>query len=247
MEHIRSVSRVLQLLRALNETPEASLQALHAATGLPKATLHRMLETLRQEGYVRGTGVSGIYCLTAKVMELSAGCGDRQRVVDMAMPMLIRATKVLKWPLAISTLDVDAMVVRFSTMPYSPLASQPSTYGHRLPLDRTAAGLAYLSFCSEEERIAALQLLRKGWDGAEPEQLLAQRIAQTRRLGYGLRLSAAARETATLAVPLMVADELAACVSLTTFGSIMTPAFIKARLPDLRDVCNDLAEAIRLS
>ncbi|QKH36863.1 helix-turn-helix domain-containing protein [Achromobacter pestifer] len=246
MENIRSVSRVLQLLRVLNEKPEASLQDLHAATGQPKATLHRMLETLRQEGYVRGTGVVGIYCLTAKVMELSAGCGDRQRVVDMAMPMLIRATKVLKWPLAISTLDVDAMVVRFSTMPYSPLASQPSTYGHRLPLDRTAAGLAYLSFCSEAERSAALQVLLKDAGGTESGLLLADAIDRTRRQGYGLRLAAGPRETATLAVPLMVADELAACVSLTSFGSIMTPAFIKSQLLPLREVCNDLAEAIQL-
>jgi len=246
VEHIRSVSRVLQLLRALNQAPETSLQALHAATGLPKATLHRMLETLRLEGYVRGTGVPGLYCLTAKVMELSAGCGDRQRVVDMAMPMLIRATKALKWPLAISTLDQDAMVVRFSTMPYSPLASQPSTYGHRLPLARTAAGLTYLSFCSDVERGAALQMLRQNGLDAESQQRLGERIDRTRSQGYGLRLAAGAGETATLAVPLMLDHGLAASLSLTTFGSIMTPAFIDAHLPSLQEVCNDLAEAMRL-
>jgi IclR family mhp operon transcriptional activator len=43
----------------------------------------------------------------------------------------------------------DTIVVRFSTMPYSPLAVQTTTLGHRYGFFDSAIGRVYLAFCSE--------------------------------------------------------------------------------------------------
>src|SRR4051812_25786276 len=49
---VESAQRVLRVLRALNALRSASVAELHAATGLSKPTVVRMLETLICEGYV---------------------------------------------------------------------------------------------------------------------------------------------------------------------------------------------------
>ncbi|MBN9009232.1 MAG: helix-turn-helix domain-containing protein, partial [Rhizobiales bacterium] len=50
---IRSTSRGLAVLRAMNARMHSTLADLHRDTGLPKPTVFRILETLRDEGYVR--------------------------------------------------------------------------------------------------------------------------------------------------------------------------------------------------
>ncbi|HMX11790.1 MAG TPA: helix-turn-helix domain-containing protein, partial [Burkholderiaceae bacterium] len=113
---MRAVVRALRLLRLMNERPVWTLQALHQASGLPKATLSRLLATLRQEGYVAAEATPGLYRLAGKVRELDGGYTEGSRLVDAGRPILLRVTRQIKWPLALATLDVDAMVVRFSSM-----------------------------------------------------------------------------------------------------------------------------------
>lgn len=234
---IRSVSRALSVLRALNGRMHSTLADLHRDTGLPKPTVYRILETLRADGYVRDVDGRGSYQLTAKVRELSDGCSERLQIVDAAIPCMIRATRRVKWPLGLSTLDGDRMAVRYSTMPHSPLAYLPTTYGRRHPVTQSSVGLAYLAFCSEPERRFLLP------DGLPPR--LDAVLEETRRRGYAVRLPAAPGDSATCAVPLADAGELLAVLSMTTFGATMTAAFQKRHVPVLWETAGAILEAYR--
>ena len=131
---IRSVTRALRLLDAMNERQSCTLAELNAATGLPKPTIFRILATLQHEGYVVSEGRLGQYHVTEKTRRLGAAYGQKSLLVDVGAPLVREVTQQIKWPLALGVLDVDAMVVRYSTMPYSPLAVQATTLGHRLGL-----------------------------------------------------------------------------------------------------------------
>ena len=156
---IRSVSRALSLLRVMNTRQSWSLQELHRALGLPKSTLFRLLHTLQVEGYVRAEGGAGSYRLSSKVHELGGGYTQKSLLVDVGAPIALRMTKQIKWPLAIGTLDGDALVVRYSTMPYSPVAVHATTLGQRLGLLETAMGRVYLAYCEPTER----DILLRAW------------------------------------------------------------------------------------
>lgn len=158
---IRSVARAFGLLHAMNEKQPCSLAELHIATGLPKPTVFRILATLEQEGYVRNEGGLGQYRVTEKARRLGAGYSEKSLIVDVGAPLVLAVTKIIKWPLAIGILDGDAMVVRYSTMPYSPLAVQATTLGHRLGLFESAMGQAYMAFCGERERRILLDMLQR--------------------------------------------------------------------------------------
>ena len=228
---IRSISRGLAVLRAMNARMHSTLADLHRDTGLPKPTVFRILETLRDEGYVREVDARGSYQLTGKVRDLSDGCSERLLIVDAAIPCMIRTTRRIKWPLGLSTLDGDRMAVRYSTMPYSPLAYLPTTYGRRHAMAQSSVGLAYLAFCSEPERRFLLP------EGASAE--LQAILDATRDRGYAVRQPTAEWESATCAVPVAEDGELLAVLSMTTFGSTMTQDFLDRHIPILQQTASE--------
>jgi IclR family mhp operon transcriptional activator len=225
---IRSVARALKLLTLINSQYAISLHDLHRMSGLPKPTVFRFLTTLQAEGYVEMEGRQGVYRVGAKVCELSAGYSQATMLVDLCRPILLATTQRIKWPLGLGLLDELDMTVRFSTMPHSPMAVQPSTQGHRYGLLRSAMGAAYLAFCPDEERELLLELaFEEAGEAADPQRV-QRRIEAARRRGYALRLPEKAGDSATAALPMLHKGKVIAVLSMTTFGSAMNEALIES-------------------
>lgn len=235
---IRAVARALRLLEAMNQRSYATLAELSALTGLPKPTVFRLLATLQSEGYVLNEGHLGQYRTTAKTRALGAGYGEQSRLVDAAGPILSEATTRTKWPLALGVREGEMMVVRYSTMPLTPLAVHATTLGHRLGLTQSAMGTAHLAFCDEAQRSALLASI--SLDAAMEEALQAE-LVRTRRRGYALRLPREAPgATATVALPVMLEGKVAGVVSITLFGSAMTEKTLAGCVPVLQQVAADI-------
>ena len=90
---VQPVVRALQLLEALNRQSASSLGELHAATGLPKPTLLRMLATLMAAGYAARISSQAGYRVTERVLALSGGLRFIDRMVDAAVPAMTGFTR----------------------------------------------------------------------------------------------------------------------------------------------------------
>jgi len=240
----RPIIRALNLLRALNSRSYATIQQLFVDTGLPKPTIHRILGTLCKQGFVARDPVRGVYRLTAQVQLLSAGYSERCRVTELGAGLLREATEQIRWPLAIGTLDGTEMVVRYSTMPFSPWAVRTTTVNNRHPLLGSAMGAAYLLGCSPAEQEVLLQLLRAE-DGpaaatARDPARVGRIIARTRRDGYGLRQAGPADDSSSIAVPVHAGRNVVGVISLTVFRRSMTAKALELFPPILRDLASRL-------
>lgn len=151
------------LLNMLNRLDGgASVGLLAELSGLHRTTVRRM-ETLQERwGYVR-RNADDSFRLTIKVRQLSEGFRDEQWISALAAPLL-RLLREVIWPTDVSTLDVDAMVVRETTHRFSRLSFHRAMVGRRLPLLKTASGLTWLAFCPENERQELIEMpgLRPG-------------------------------------------------------------------------------------
>lgn len=241
---IRAVGRALMLLRLMNQRYASSLADLHRLSGLPKPTVCRILATLEHEGYVEHEGRNGIYRLASKVHELSAGYNEEAQLVDRSAPILLEATRRIKWPLAIGTLEGMAITVRYSTMPHSPMAVQNTTLGNRHGLLRSAMGMAYLAFCADGEREALLGIAERDPNIAFDRQRVEAKLEAVRARGYGLRYPDKAGGSATVALPILHDGQVAAVLSLTTFGSLMNERFVAQHREDLDRVVADISHAL---
>lgn len=219
---VRSVERTLQILELMNRAPVVRVQCLVAETGLPAPTVVRLLETLVGAGYVRKIGRQAGYCVTGKVAALGAGYHGLPQVFGAAREAAEDLTRRTLWPTALATLDVDALVIRFSTIPMSPLSHYQSTINRRMTLLDYAHGRAYLGFCPREERKHLVALLQQSAESHEEAEAIAQRadsvVALTRASGFGERTGNIQPETHSIAVPLRMGAKLVGTMGITYFA-----------------------------
>jgi len=224
---VNSVVRAVELLQALNRRPISSIDDLFVQTGIPKPSIVRLLQTFEMQGLVRHAPQHGAYYLTSEVRTLSAGYHSEPRLVEASATLLDELTRRIKWPLAIAVPDSDAMIVRYSTIPLSPLSLLHSSVGMRLSMIARALGRAYLAFCDADEQEALMTLLRKS---SNPEDALARDTAGLRKLlnevrarGLATRDPRVRAVSNTLAIPVYEGSRVVASVGLTFFASAMTP------------------------
>lgn len=236
-DNIRSVERTLAVLRAMNENTLSRITDLQEKTGLPSATLVRILETLTRLGYVRNHGRRVGYTLTEKVLELSAGYHGLPLFLERAKDALLDLTAAIRWPAAMATLDGTAMVVRLSTIPESPLAHTHSTLQKRLDLLVRAHGRAYLAHCEVEERQRLYTRLRQeGVTQLDLDELDARMrpiLSQICHLGYAERDHEIDPQTTTVAMPVFFNGQLSATIGVTFFrGARADRSVILAQMQD---------------
>lgn len=220
---INVVVRTLQILRALNLQPVSTLDALHKHTSIPKPSIVRLLQTLEAEGLVRRAPQYGAYYLTSEVNSLSSGYHSEPRIVEASAAIADRLTQDLKWPVSIAVHDGDAMIVRYSTIPQSPLSFFHSTINMRISLLTQAMGRAFLAFTDPLERDALINMLvnsPQSTDGGVMDaSALLGILKDVQACGYALRDPRVRPESSTIAVPVFEGVRVVATIGLTWFSS----------------------------
>ncbi|MCW5645044.1 MAG: DNA-binding transcriptional regulator [Rhodoferax sp.] len=242
---VRSVERVIELLQCLNRQPVSTLDELHRATGLPRPSLVRLLQTLIGKGLVRHAPQYGAYYVTSGVLALSCGYHSEPRIIEAAASVVDAITAAVKWPVALAVFDGDAVIVRYSTISQSPLSLLHSSLNMRLSLVSRALGRAYLAFCPPDECQMIVQSLRQSTH-AEDQPVhdaaaLHAMLEQTRAQGYALRSKDVRPVSNTLAVPVFENGHVMASIGLTWFSSAMdTDAAVSTYLPRMQQAARDI-------
>ncbi|MDO9526754.1 MAG: helix-turn-helix domain-containing protein [Gemmobacter sp.] len=146
--------RVLEVLSALNRLrTNATVASIHRATGIDKATVVRMLETLIHAGYVLRDPLQPVYRPTGKTLSLGTGYDRHTTASAVLSDDLTAFRQQVGWPSDVALFDGDAMLVVTSSRPAEPLNFIRAS-GFRAPMLLTSLGLAYLANCPAQERIA---------------------------------------------------------------------------------------------
>jgi IclR family mhp operon transcriptional activator len=249
---VESVRRAIRLLHELNRQRVSSVRHLHHATGLPKPTIVRLLDTLIALGYVVNDRRQGGYQVTSLVRSLSAGFHGDPLVVEAARPWAIAFTRKYHWPVAIAVLDRDAVAVRFSTIPDSPVSPFHATINMRLQLMSRALGRAYIAFCPPNERSLLLDMLTASEDpeaqAARDRDAALTLLAMIRRTGFAERSATVEpKSSSTIALPVMLGRKVLATVGVTYFTSALPKAEAIARyVPPLKEMARNIQTSVVL-
>jgi IclR family mhp operon transcriptional activator len=249
---VESVRRAFNLLHELNRQQVSSVRHLYQATGLPKPTIVRLLDTLISLGYVVNDRRQGGYQVTSLVRSLSAGFHGDPLVVEAARPWAIAFTRKFQWPAAVAVLDRDAVAVRFSTIPDSPVSPFHATINMRLQLLSRALGRAYIAFCPPNERTLLLEMLAAS-DDPEDQPARDRQAAQTllgmvRQAGFAERSATVEpKSSSTIAVPVMLGRKVLATVGVTYFTSAVPKAQAISRyVPPLKEMARNIQTSVVL-
>lgn len=243
---IRALNRGLEVLTELNRLERAAINTLAAAVDLPRTTTYRILETLRLAGYVERDQHDDCYRPTIMVRALSDGFDDEALVAHIAKPLLTALGSQIVWPVAVATPSGATMMIRETTDRESPLALEHYSAGVRVPMLSSAAGRAYLAYCSQQQRESLLELLARS---SLPEDRLARNrpevdrlLNETRSQGFGMahRARRISEET-SLAVPVRGKDRILATLTVR-YAATAVPLrnAVEQFLPKMREVAQKI-------
>lgn len=246
---IRSVTRAIELLQALNQQSVSTVDDLHRRTRIPKATIARLLRTFESKGLVAQSSRFGAYYLASGIASLHSGYTGKSQAIEHAIPLCDALTRKVKWPVTLALFDVDAMVVRYSTIAQSPLSLLHSSINLRRSMVGRALGRAYLAFCGREEQQFIIESLRAS--PLNEDHLvhdlpaLREILRGTRKQGYALRDPAFSDRSCTMAIPVFQRKKVVATLGLTWFSSIMCPEVAVGRyLEPLRETAGQISDRL---
>lgn len=187
-----------------------SLSEISRRTGLPLATVHRLLGEMERWGALN-RGEDGRYRIGLRLWEIGSLTSARVLLRSVAIPFLQTLSEVTRKDVYLAVADgVDAVFVEYlSTQQHGRGGSRVCGSRHRL--DTSAAGLALLANDSDLASTVLSKL------AANPAASVFRQLAQVRRLGYALLSERPVPNGAySIAVPAVwEADSLSAAIGLT--------------------------------
>lgn len=243
---IRALLRGLEVLHVLNLHNGATVSEVASAIDLPRTTTYRILETLCVAGYAYRAASDERYRLTIMVRGLSDGFDDEAWVTQIARPYIYELCNELIWPIAVATLSGSTMLIRQTTDHRSPLAIEKRGPGFRVAILGSASGLAYLAFCSKEQREAMLDMLARSRHevdkAARNRKKVYDGLMEIRKRGYAVwhrprRVS----DEISFSVPVLSGDRLLATLTIR-FSATAVPESEAAQrfVPKLRAVAQKI-------
>jgi IclR family mhp operon transcriptional activator len=238
---IRALMRGLDALTVLNLRDGATVSEVAQEIRLPRTTAYRILETLSLAGYVFRDPGDDRYRLTIMVRALSGGFEDAAWVKRIAQPAIEELSRETGWPVFVATLAGAKMVIRESTAHGTAPALGRCIAGVRLPLLRSASGLAYLAFCQASERATLIDLLARST--REEDRPARTGRAELERTLVGIESEGYATMTQSgrnleelgMSVPAPLAEGSLACVTMRFAASAVPFEVARERfLPKLR-------------
>lgn len=144
--------KLFVVLEALTRNPKKppSLEEITRSVGLAKTTVYRLLNTMKEIGYVEQTSPNGAYVLSQKFFELSRPAVPHQYLMPLARTWLERLSLRTGGTASLGILDQGSLLylaVIESQHPYR-YAMKPGDYYYA---HATAMGKCLLAFLSEEE------------------------------------------------------------------------------------------------
>ena len=244
-------------MRALDTHGAISLEELYRRTGIAKATLSRILLTLKSENLATQRIADKKWVAGPSIGSTTPDDIARKLLVQVAIPELTELCRNVIWPSDLSIRSGLCMVLIETSRPETTLMFNKLSVGYEVDILLSATGRAYLAFCPAVERQEILDELRKRpqYDFLFKSGQMNAVLGKVRDQGYGYRdsrwggrLNKFRNEyddgLDAIAVPIKHEEGLLGCVNITWIRSLLTQKEIVERhLCDL----NDTAECISSS
>lgn len=227
---IRSIGRGLEVLRIVSLHGPMNLKQITRVSKLPYPTVARIAATLQAERYLEREYDSKRYRVTELVQSISHGFQNDSRMVKVARPYLVEMTQSLDWPVLIATQLGDSMVVRDSTHSLTSLTLHHYFPGFTFPMIDSAAGRAYLAFCSDEKRDHNFKVLEtmRGDDMSHAINLAqdTKDFDAIRKAGFATRernsFTSPPGKNSSIAVPIFDGTKICGAIALVFFAAAMS-------------------------
>ena len=186
---VQSVDRALYVMELLKENVDGlGITELANRMGLAKSTIHRLLTSLKNQGYVRQDPLSERYLLGLKLIELGSVVTQSLEIRNIAKPLMNQLVQETGETTHLVVLE-EGEVVYIEKIESPFTIRMYSLIGKRAPVHCTGVGKAMIAHIPEDEvrKIVERKGLRKYTENTitKLDDLLAH-LRDIREKGYSL-------------------------------------------------------------
>lgn len=242
-----TVARTLQLLACFCEQAEWPLAALSRRLGLPRSTVHRLLNLARAEGFIDSDG-QGVYRPGLGLYRMAGRLSVEMPLRRIAQPLLDEFSRTYGETSLLTVLDRAQLKIFFAAKADAPAQMRYVIAMNTLgTLAWGASGRALLAFLSADEIaevVARAEPSPANGKPLDPDEL-AQSLAEIRAKGYALTHHQRTNEGVGIAVPFFdaggrVAGNVTVTVPSFRFRKQDEPAFVRS----LTEMAGRVSEAL---
>lgn len=238
---VKSLAKALQILESFSvASPELGVTEIAKQTGLQKATVHNVLSTFQQFGYVKQDPKSEKYSLDLGLLQYSFRIMNNQKIRQVFLPYLLQIAAKTGHLCMLAVPYRSQVFYLESSISCSSNRAMRSIAGESAPFYCTALGKAMLAFLPEaeiedylsRETFAAFT----DYTITDPQTLRGQ-LHEIRRSGYAVDNMEHEYGVCCVGVPIFSnTGAVAGAVSVTGPASEFDPSAIAAYAACIRDV-----------
>ncbi len=241
--NVRAVERAMQILSAFDgEHEDRGISEIAQATGLHKATTHRIMMTLLNGGFLERTVDGERFRLGLRVVELGLGALRRLDVRRAAFPYMEQLVERFQETCDLGIFD-RGWVLYVEVVHSQHSLTIAARIGRRLPAYCTASGQVFLAFLPPEvvEPVLNAPLIPCTGQTITSLAKLREELEATRRRGYALDDEEFEAGIRAVSAPVRDVDgNMIAALSMPGPTNRMTPE----RIPEIAKALVEAANAI---
>ena len=143
----QSLIRGLRLIDILSNYPNGCpLAKLAEIAELNKSTVHRLLQGLQQEGFIRPATTAGSYRLTTKCLSIGHKMFSSLNIINVASPYLEQLNLILGETVNFSMRENDHAIMIYKLEPTTGMMRTRAYIGQHLQLYCSAMGKLYMAY-----------------------------------------------------------------------------------------------------
>ncbi|MBM7567995.1 IclR family transcriptional regulator [Paenibacillus sacheonensis] len=240
---VRAVERALDLLLCFTTRREWAMTELAEQVGLHKSTVHRMLATLEQRGFVARDSASDRYRLGLRIWELSANMSGADDPAVIGLPEMERLRDLLGETVSLYLRDGNERI-RIQAVQSIQAIRRVAPIGARLPLYVGASSKVLIAF--EEPAVVEELLQDESWPPAFDRKQYREQFGEWRRLGYATSVEEREQGAAAVAAPIFSRmGKLVAALSVSGPANRLTPEKMREQAPAVMEAANRLGSMLK--
>lgn len=240
---VRAVDRALDILLCFTIRTDWAMTEIAEHVGLHKSTVHRMLATLEEKGFIERDSATDRYHLGLKVWELSANLARTDDQASIWLPEMVRLRDQLGETVSIYVRDGSERVRILAVQSNQPVR-RVAPVGLRFPLYAGASSKVLIAWSEPEEREKILAA--PYWPASIDREQYMQQLKEIVEQGYATSFEERESGVAAIAAPIFDrAGTLAAALSVSGPASRMTMDKMGEFAPIMMDYAKRMSTMMR--
>ncbi|GIO37839.1 IclR family transcriptional regulator [Paenibacillus antibioticophila] len=235
---VRAVERALDILLCFTKQRDLSLTEIAGEIGLHKSTVHRLLTTLEEKGFVIRDSATEKYRLGLKIWELSVHLSEGDEPAILLQPRMEQLRDRLGETVSLYLLDGTDRL-RIQAVQSNQAIRRVAPVGARLPLFVGASSKVLVAYAPDEVLQSVLN--SSEWPSSVDRAEYLAQLERIREIGYATSYEEREPGAAAVSVPILNRrGELAAALSVSGPVSRMSQQTLEEIAPVVMEAAKDM-------